>query len=709
MAGILNIGDILMLSQLAWKIGRAFTAGRKGAPAEFVEVESEVNGLAKALKLLAETLFADHASCDGGDVKGGSGILAQASAETRNGVEVILQSCQTTLKDLESLVEQYQVIRKHRTSGGFSIERSWSDLVLSSYKKMLWTTEGGNIQALRNMLHMHTSTISLTMQALQSKSLTRLEETVHPMAEKVDEIHSAVTGDLSDKIQDVHAIVLAIAGASPRLNPRDSRASDLPVWDSPLLEPMPESLRIGYYSRTMTPQRSPEIAPLDGERYSYPRRRYSRRESDISTAPSLSEASDRRSSGAYSTAARTPAVPGSPGSTRRPSTTRAWRKDDNADLPTVRDENEVEEQQQPVSPRSQPRQQRTDSRLSFSSPILPSPAIPPDPDPEVGLRKLSLGSAATTDTEKILLERSMTTRSQQDTFEKEAFKDSAILCELRGKQVEYLHPPKDEMAPLDVEMGDAMGSCRILVVRKRDARPNGSIRLVTSIWSLSDDGAVRMQQKLADGVEVVPHASYFVPEKISLPLVTELKFHDKAYGSKPLKVEKTSWCNYVFEDVKSATLFQNELMGRTLVGVFKTEKTLRVHEGLSGVLAYQEQMCGMENLRLWADPDNGGILAMIHFSAHFRPGYLAFYLNSSAFPVRVKDEGGKEVKIKGLKIPLDKDKAGVGGRRGSESGRAEGKKWITGAKVEFASDVEKFLFIEKVKEVQQTMILLPDV
>lgn len=29
------------------------------------------------------------------------------------------------------------------------------------------TTEGRNIQALRNMLHMHTSTISLTMSALQ--------------------------------------------------------------------------------------------------------------------------------------------------------------------------------------------------------------------------------------------------------------------------------------------------------------------------------------------------------------------------------------------------------------------------------------------------------------------------------------------------------------------------------------------------------------
>lgn len=180
MAGILNIGDILMLSQLAWKIGRAFTAGRKGAPAEFVEVESEVNGLAKALKLLTETLFTDSsdtpatASAADGDCadrraeyEGGSGMLARANAETRSGVEVILQSCRQTLKDLESLVEQYQVIRKHRTSGGFSIERSWSDLVLSAYKKMLWTAEGGNIQALRNMLHMHTSTINLTMQALQ--------------------------------------------------------------------------------------------------------------------------------------------------------------------------------------------------------------------------------------------------------------------------------------------------------------------------------------------------------------------------------------------------------------------------------------------------------------------------------------------------------------------------------------------------------------
>lgn len=157
MAGIPSIGDILMLSQLAWKIGRAFTAGRKNAPEEFLDVEKEVNALAKALKLLAETLFADA----------DDSILSKAEKDTRVAVATLLLSCQQTLHDLDSIIEQYQVIRKQRTSGGYTVDRSWSDLVLANYQNMMWTTEGGNIHALRNMLKMHTSSITLTMQALQ--------------------------------------------------------------------------------------------------------------------------------------------------------------------------------------------------------------------------------------------------------------------------------------------------------------------------------------------------------------------------------------------------------------------------------------------------------------------------------------------------------------------------------------------------------------
>ena len=178
-------------------------------------------------------------------------------------------------------------------------------------------------------------------------------------------------------------------------------------------------------------------------------------------------------------------------------------------------------------------------------------------------------------------------------------------------------------------------------------------------------------------------------------------------------------------------------MGRTLLGTYKTEKTLRIHEGFSGVLAYQEQMCGMENLRLWEDESTNAVIATIHFSAHFRNGYLAFYLNSSANPVRVKDEGGREVKIKGLRVLLDgkvdgkadgkalvrKDsgagvleKATTAGREAGgkeEKGEkrrseADKRKVVNGARVEFASEAEKRAFLGVVKEVQRTMRELPD-
>lgn len=152
-----SVGDILLLSQLAWKIGRTFASGRPGAPAEFLEVETRLDGFAKALKLFAEALFAD----------GDPGVLTLADKETKSGVAMILSSCQKTVSDLDSLLDQYQVIKKQRMPGGFAIDRSWSELVLASYKTMMWTAAGGSIQQLRDMLHMHAATITLVTQAVQ--------------------------------------------------------------------------------------------------------------------------------------------------------------------------------------------------------------------------------------------------------------------------------------------------------------------------------------------------------------------------------------------------------------------------------------------------------------------------------------------------------------------------------------------------------------
>ena len=157
-----NVGDILMLSQVAWKTGRAFTAGRKDAPTELQAVETDISGLAQSLKQLAEIL---HAEVD-------ASLISKTDQQTQNGVAIILSSCHRTIHDLDSLVDRYQVIRKHRTAGGFAIERSWSDLVLAQYETIIWTTEGGNLHDLSSLLQMHNKSIRLLTEAIQRSVIT---------------------------------------------------------------------------------------------------------------------------------------------------------------------------------------------------------------------------------------------------------------------------------------------------------------------------------------------------------------------------------------------------------------------------------------------------------------------------------------------------------------------------------------------------------
>ena len=147
-----------MLSQLAWKVGCAFTAGRAGAPQQFLEVENELGALTTALDLLAETLDEDLS------------ILASANATTKAGVSKVLVCCRQTLQDLNSFVARYQDLSRPGSAASNheqGTERSWKKLLVKNWKTVWWTTEGGNIDALRDMLQMHASSISLTMQALQ--------------------------------------------------------------------------------------------------------------------------------------------------------------------------------------------------------------------------------------------------------------------------------------------------------------------------------------------------------------------------------------------------------------------------------------------------------------------------------------------------------------------------------------------------------------
>ena len=153
-------------------------------------------------------------------------------------------------------------------------------------------------------------------------------------------------------------------------------------------------------------------------------------------------------------------------------------------------------------------------------------------------------------------------------------------------------------------------------------------------------------------------------------------------------------------------------MGKTLLLSVKTKRTMRIHDTLIGnTFALQEQLCGLENLRIWQDDDMAGVLVMIHYSAQFRDGYLAFRLNCPPRnTVRVRDDGDRFVRIKGLAVQpvttrhvferresVREVKSPVVSPK-SPGGKKEKK--ISAVKIEFESEVEKRVFLDKVREIQ---------
>lgn len=145
-------------------------------------------------------------------------------------------------------------------------------------------------------------------------------------------------------------------------------------------------------------------------------------------------------------------------------------------------------------------------------------------------------------------------------------------------------------------------------------------------------------------------------------------------------------------------------MGKTLILTLKTKRTLRVHDGLTGTFAFQEQLCGLENIRLWQD-DDGDVLAMIHYSPQFRDGYLAFNVGfSSRKRIYFRGDGERHAKVKGLDVSLDKkadfpaESSPDGGKSPKE--KSEKDKKITAVRIEFTSEADKRTFLNRLKEVQ---------
>lgn len=156
MASPLQIGDILLITQLCFKVARAFGSGRKAAPAEFREVEHELYALANTMDLLKDAIESGAVNTlNYPDAQ--QGLPGTSSAAVN--LAKMVENCTVTMKQFEEFIGKYTETLSGAdgtgSNGRSGRKRNMKQKFIVNFKKLMWTTEEGTVQEFRNKLMIH--------------------------------------------------------------------------------------------------------------------------------------------------------------------------------------------------------------------------------------------------------------------------------------------------------------------------------------------------------------------------------------------------------------------------------------------------------------------------------------------------------------------------------------------------------------------------
>ncbi|ORY07931.1 hypothetical protein BCR34DRAFT_603732 [Clohesyomyces aquaticus] len=184
MASPVSIGDAILLSKLAYRLGHALTIGRKSAPEGLEEVQNQLYSLGRALEYVASRLSTKQTGQD--PVSGPAWTVYPKNED--EAIEQVVRNCKNTLERLETLVEKYNDLQQrpaqevNRESG-----TGWQSNLKTNLKKVRWTMQGEELDAIREDLHVHIASLNLLISGM-TQSTQRVEgklEEVHVMMKDV--------------------------------------------------------------------------------------------------------------------------------------------------------------------------------------------------------------------------------------------------------------------------------------------------------------------------------------------------------------------------------------------------------------------------------------------------------------------------------------------------------------------------------------------
>ena len=166
MAFSFGIGDAVILSTIALRLGQAFSSGRKSAPSEFREIQDLLYNLSKTLGLLSKHAVSPPQT--------DSEIISEATAINvgdepplqDDDLAQMLRNCSGVLQHLERLVDKYMELDATQPGTQLDLRKKWRRHLLHNWKKIRWTTEGGNLEKLKSTLTVYLNGLNMAVTVL---------------------------------------------------------------------------------------------------------------------------------------------------------------------------------------------------------------------------------------------------------------------------------------------------------------------------------------------------------------------------------------------------------------------------------------------------------------------------------------------------------------------------------------------------------------
>jgi hypothetical protein len=168
-----SVGDILLVSQLAYKLYSTVTSGRRAAARDLKELEDVLFSLRCAL---------DHLGKAAKDISAAASNRQDASGvDMRQKLDTMIVSCRTTLEELDSMTKKYREAAAQGESNAVDAAADLSAIGLSTspnkkrsmpqvkqklrenWMKMRWDVERNSLSEYRVKLQAHTDAINIVL------------------------------------------------------------------------------------------------------------------------------------------------------------------------------------------------------------------------------------------------------------------------------------------------------------------------------------------------------------------------------------------------------------------------------------------------------------------------------------------------------------------------------------------------------------------